>query len=111
LAENAINGYERNCKITRLTDTAAGGIRLDMTCDDCNLAGFLKEPEDKIFNEVVLLKKIDLEKIIVRKTVNGKFKDPEFRASYCPANAQRAYLESKAQSKAEAEQKAVVKEK
>jgi hypothetical protein len=107
LAERAISGHEWNCKVTRLTDTAPGAIRLDMTCDDYNLAGFLKEPEDKIFKEVMLLKKIDAERIIVRKTVDGKFKDPEFRASYCPPDTQRAYLKSKAQSKAEAEQKAM----
>jgi hypothetical protein len=86
-------------QITRLKDTAPGGVRLDMTCDDCNLAAFLKEPEEKIFDEVVLLKKIDPEKVIVRKTVNGKFKDPEFRASYCPANAQRPILRVKHRAK------------
>jgi hypothetical protein len=84
-----------------------GAIRLDTTCNDYNLAGYLNEPEDKIFKEVMLLKKIDEKRIVVRKTVNGKFKDPEFRASYCPQNWQQAYLESNTQDKAEAEQKAV----
>jgi hypothetical protein len=78
-----------------------------MACNDYNLAGYLNEPEDKIFKEVMLLKKIDEKRIVVRKTVDGKFKDPEFRASYCPQNWQHAYLESNAQDKAEAEQKAV----
>jgi hypothetical protein len=107
LAENAISGSEWNCKVSRLTDTAPGAIRLDMTCDDYNLAGSLNEPEDKIFKEVMLLKKVDEKRIVFRKTVNGKFKYPEYPASYCPPDAQRAYLESKAQSKAEAEQKAI----
>jgi hypothetical protein len=107
LVKRTISGHEWGCKVTRLTDTAPGAIRLDMTCNDYNLAGDLNEPEDKIFKEVMLLKKIDQERIIVRKTVNGKFKDPAFRASYCPPNWQHAYLESKTQDKAEAEQKAV----
>jgi hypothetical protein len=105
LAESAISGSEWNCKISRLTDTAPGAIRLDMTCDDYNLAASLNEPEDKIFKEVMLLKKIDEKRIAFRKTVNGKFKYQEYPASYCPPDAQRAYLESKAQSKAEAGQK------
>jgi hypothetical protein len=107
LAESAISGYEWNCKITRLTDTAPGAIRLEMTCDDYNLAASLKEPDEKIFKEVMLLKKIDEKRIVFRKTLNGKFKDPEYAASYCPANTQRAYLESKARSNAEAEKKRV----
>ena len=102
LAQGAISGHEWSCKVNRLSETAPGAIRLDMTCDDYNLAGYLNEPEDKIFKEVMLLKKIDEKRIVVRKTVNGKFKDPEFRASYCPQNWQHAYLESKAQDKAEA---------
>jgi hypothetical protein len=99
LAERTISGYEWNCKVTRLTDTGPGTIRLDMTCDDYNLAAFLKEPDEKIFKEVMLLKKIDEKRIVFRKTLNGKFMDPDYPASYCPANAQRAYLESKARSK------------
>ena len=102
LAQGVISGHEWSCKVNRLSDTAPGAIRLDMTCDDYNLAGYLNEPEDKIFKEVMLLKKIDEKRIVVRKTVNGKFKDPEFRASYCPQNWQHAYLESNAQDKAEA---------
>jgi hypothetical protein len=107
LAESAVSGDEWNCKVTRLTDTAPGAIRLDMTCDDYNLAASLKEPDETIFKEVMLLKKIGDNRIVFRKTLNGKFKYPEYPASYCPPDAQRAYLESRAQSKAEAEQKAI----
>lgn len=106
LAESAISGSEWGCKVNRLTDTAPGAIRLDMTCNDYNLAEYLHEPEDKTFKEVMLLRKIDENKIVFRKTVNGKFKNLEYPASYCPADAQRAYLESDAQDKAEAEHKA-----
>ena len=102
LAESTISGSEWGCKINRLTDTAPGAVRLDMTCNDYNLAEYLHEPEDKTFKEVMLLRKIDENKIVFRKTVNGKFKNLEYPAYYCPADAQRAYAESNAQDKAEA---------
>jgi hypothetical protein len=107
LAESAVSGDEWNCKVTRLTDTGPRAIRLDMTCDDYNLAASLQELDETIFKEVMLLKKISDKRIVFRKTLNGKFKYPEYPASYCPPDAQRAYLESKAQSKADGEQKAV----
>jgi hypothetical protein len=44
--------------------------------------------------------------MFVRKTVNGKFKDPDWRAAFCPEDGQRRYTEAKARDKAEAEQKA-----
>jgi hypothetical protein len=44
--------------------------------------------------------------MFVRKTLNGKFKDPDWRASYCPEDAQRMYTEARARDKGEAEQKA-----
>jgi hypothetical protein len=81
-----------------------------MTCDDYNLAGFLypKDPnaDERTFKEVMLLKKIDDNAMVVRRTRNGKFTDPNWRASYCPEEAQRIYTEAKAKDKAEAEQKA-----
>jgi hypothetical protein len=111
MVERTIRGNEWNCKITKLTDTAPGAIRLDMTCDDYNLAEFLdpKDPnaDERKFKEVMLLKKIDDNAIVVRRTRNGKFTDPNWRASYCPEEAQRIYTEAKASEKAEAEQKAV----
>jgi hypothetical protein len=108
--ERTISGNEWNCKITKLTDTAPGAIRLDMTCDDYNLAEFLypKDPnaDERQFKEVMLLKKIDDNAMVVRRTRNGKFADPNWRASYCPEDVQRMYREAKAKDKAEAEQKA-----
>jgi hypothetical protein len=110
LVERTIRGNEWNCKITKLTDTAPGAIRLDMTCDDYNLAEFLypKDPnaDERKFKEIMLLRKIVGKSVLVRKTVNGKFKDPDWRASYCPEEAQRIYTEARARDKAEAEQKA-----
>jgi hypothetical protein len=110
LAEKSISGSEWSCKITRLTDTAPGDIRLDLTCDDYNLALFINEHDpnayERKFSEIMLLKKINEKTIFVRKTLNGKFKDPRWQASYCPEETQRLYTEAKAKNKAEAEQKA-----
>src|SRR6266852_5459263 len=51
-------------------------------------------------------KKVNETTILVRKTLNGKFKDPNWKASYCPDEAQRLYTEAGARDKAEAKQKA-----
>jgi hypothetical protein len=102
--DNCDRGLER--KTLSLFDTLAPTPQM-LKVGAHNLAEYLHEPEDKTFKEVMLLKKIDQERIVIQKTVNGKFKDPEFRASYCAQNWQLAYLESKTQSNAEAEQKAV----
>src|SRR5262249_892774 len=67
LAEKSVSGYEWGCKINKLTDTAPGAIKLDMTCYDYNLAESLypRDPkvEEKQFKEVMLLKRIDDSKI------------------------------------------------
>ncbi len=106
LREKDISGHEWSCKVTKLTDTGPGAIKLAMTCYDYNLAEFIKKPEETKFEEVMLLKKIDERSMLVRKTLDGKFKDPEWRAAYCPEDAQRMYVEATAKSKAEAKQKA-----
>jgi hypothetical protein len=107
LAQKKIDGPEWNCKVVRLTDTGPGTLKLDMTCDDINLAAVLNEPTERIFKEIMLLKKIDENDIIARRTNNGKFTDPEYRVSYCPRRVQRWYIESEARSKAEAKQSKV----
>ena len=108
LAEKKVSGNEWSCDVTKLSDTAAGAIRLDMSCDDYNLGLAINDPNpyDRKFKEIMLLKKLDETAIIVRKTSNGKFAYPRWRASYCPEEAQRMYTEAKARDKAEAEQKA-----
>jgi len=108
LTHNSISGSEWSCKITKLTDTAPGAIRLDMICNDYNLAEFINDPNpyERKFKEIMLLRKLDAKSIFVRKTVNGKFKDPYGRASYCPDEAQRMYTEAMARDEAEAERKA-----
>jgi hypothetical protein len=110
LGEKSISGNEWSCDITKLTDTAPGAIRLDMTCNDYNLAEFINSkdpnPYERKFKEIVLLRRIDGKSVFVRKSQNGKFKGPDWRASYCPEDAQRLHAEATARDKAEAEQKA-----
>jgi hypothetical protein len=110
LGEKSISGNEWSCKIKKLTETAPDAIRLDMTCHDYNLALFINDHDpnayERKFREIILLRKIDGKSMFVRKTLNGKFKDPDWRASYCPEEAQRMHTEAMARDKAEAEQKA-----
>lgn len=110
LAKKSVGGNEWSCKIDKLTGTAPDAIKLDMTCDDYNL-GLSINPNDpnlyeRKYKEIMLLKRVNETAISVRKTSNGKFKYPGWRANYCPEEAQRMYLDAEAREKAEAEQKA-----
>jgi hypothetical protein len=93
VSKRHVGGNEWGCKVTKVTDTAPGAIRLDMTCNNYNLAESIKAPEDKEFKEIALLKKIDENTILVRQTLNGKFGDSHswWRAAYCPDDMQRMH--------------------
>jgi len=104
LRENDISGHEWGCRVRKVTDTAPDAIRIDMTCSDYNLAEDLKKPEDTEFKEVMLLKKVDDKSMLVRKTVDRKFKDPEWKAVYCPKVAQQLYRDGIAENRAKREQ-------
>jgi hypothetical protein len=108
LGEKSVNGDEWSCRVIKLTDTAPGAIRLDLTCDDYNLAENIKDPNpyERKFKEVMLLRKIDGKSMFLQKTLNGKFKGPDWRAAYCPENAQRSYTEARTRDRAEAARKA-----
>jgi hypothetical protein len=108
IAENSISGNEWSCKITKMTDRAPGEIRLDLSCNDYNLAEAIKaaDPENKLFKEIMLLKRIDERTVLIHQTANGKFSAPRWKASYCPEEAQRMYIEAKARYRAEAARKA-----
>lgn len=80
-----------------------------MICDDYNLAENIGQPEDKKFNEIIQLKKIDDKSMLVRKTLDGKFKDPEWKADYCSRDVQRTFVESRARDRDEAQRKAATK--
>jgi hypothetical protein len=107
ISKNYVSGNEWSCKITKLTDTGPGAIRLNMTCSDYNLGLSINDPDpyEREFKEIMLLRKIDEKSMFVRKTLNGKFKG-DWRAAYCPEETQRMYIELRAANKAEAEQKA-----
>src|SRR5262249_12605543 len=107
-ADKAVLGNERSCRIEKLRDTAPGAIRLDLICDDYNLAIFLGDPSpyDRKFREIMLVRKIVGDTISVRKTLNGKFTAPAWRASYCPEEKQRWYREAKERRGAEEAKKA-----
>jgi hypothetical protein len=106
LSEKHISGNEWSCDITKLTDTAPGAIRLDMTCSDYNLAIHLKLPEDRNFKEAMYLRKIDEQSMLLRKSINGKLTDPAWHAAYCPEAIQRSYREQIAKELEEAAVKA-----
>ena len=97
LAKKHVGGNEWNCDVGKITDTAPGAIKLEMTCDDYNLAEWIKAPEGKQFRETMLLNKIDQRSMYVRKTSNGKFKDARWQASYCPDEQQQRRLATGAQ--------------
>ena len=106
MAENFVGGNEWSCHVRKITDTAPGAIRIDMTCSDYNLAESIHTPEDKQFREIMLLRKIDEQTMFVRTTSNGKFNSRGGRVAYCPEEQQRAHIEAAEQSKAEAARKA-----
>ena len=109
LAKKSISGSEWSCEITKLTDTSPDSIRLDMSCSDYNLAEYLNPKDkdsDRIFKEIMLLRRLDARSVSGRKTTNGKFTGSDWRASYCPDDIQRSYIELQARYKAEASQKA-----
>lgn len=86
--DNFTSGGEEGCKITKLSDTAPGSIRLDVICESADREG---HP----YKEIILLKKIDEKTIFVRETQDGKFRRSGGSMAYCPENAQRLYSDSK----------------
>ena len=109
LAKHSIGENERSCKIRKITDTAHDSIRLHMDCYDLNLAESLnrpdKNPEDRTFKEVMVLKRISDNAVSIRKSFNRKFEGPAWQADYCPDEAQRAHAEADARARAESEYK------
>lgn len=104
LDENEISGSEWRCEITKLTDTGPSAIKLNMTCDNYNLAEDLKLPESTRFKEVLLLRKIDDSTVFARQTTNGKFaRDAGGRLAYCPDDAQRTHRKAREENRAKAQ--------
>jgi hypothetical protein len=107
LDEKTISGDEWSCDVTKLTDAGSSAIKLNMTCNDYNLAGTLKLPEDTRFKETMLLRKIDERTVFVRQTTNGKFGGPGGSVAYCSEDAQRLHVEARERDRAEAEGKPI----
>lgn len=110
LGEKSVSGSEWGCKVKRIVDLAPGSLKVGMICSDYNLAQNLnpRDPnwETRQFNEVMFVKRIDDATISVQKSLNGKLKDPPWRAAYCPLKTQRAIAEATLRAKVEAKRKA-----
>lgn len=106
LSRNSVGGNEWGCKVRTVSDIADGTVKLDMSCNDYNLAETLgsrgRKAEDRQFQETMLVRRIDGKAISVRKTLDGKFKGAAWRADYCPPEAQRLYADNKAQEERKA---------
>jgi hypothetical protein len=97
-ANRAVRGFEWNCKINKLADTAPNTIKLNMTCYDLNMpASAGPDSQERSFREVMLLERISGKSMSVRKTINGKFKGPSWQADFCPEDVQRAHIEQQKQ--------------
>lgn len=78
LGEKSVSGYEWGCKVKKIVDLAPGSLKVGMICSDYNLAQNLnpRDPnwENRQFNEVMLIKRLDQTTISVQKSLNGKLK-------------------------------------
>jgi hypothetical protein len=110
LGDKSVNGYEWGCNIKQLLDLAPDSLKLEMICSDYNLAQNInsRDPnwENRLFKETMFIKRIDATTISIQKTLNGKLKDPPWRAAYCPAKTQRLHIEAKLEAKEQAKRKA-----
>jgi hypothetical protein len=108
LRDRSVSGNEWSCKITSVVNEAPDAIKIEMTCDDYNLAQYINprdpKPEERRFKEILLLKRIDAGTIVVHKSSNGKFKYPAWTASYCPKETQRSYAKAKTEGKQKAKE-------
>ncbi|MCP3464911.1 hypothetical protein [Bradyrhizobium sp. CCGUVB23] len=106
----SVSGYEWACEVKKLLDLAPGSLKVEMTCRDYNLAQNLDSRdgkwENRLFKEIMFIKRLNETTISVQKSLNGKLKDPPWREAYCPLKTQRALAEAKLQAKEEAKQKA-----
>lgn len=70
------------CKVMKITDTAPGAVRLDMTCNESETAG---DDDGKDYKEIMTLRQIDDGSFFMHLTDKGKFMRPEFQVNFCPA--------------------------
>ncbi|WP_404437273.1 hypothetical protein [Bradyrhizobium daqingense] len=110
LGERSVNGHEWGCKVKKIIDLGPVSLKIDMVCNDYNLAQNInpRDPnwENRQFNEVMFIKRLDAATISVQKSLNGRLKDAPWRAAYCPVATQRARAEATLRDPVEAKQKA-----
>ena len=110
IGEQSVSGYEWSCDVKRINDLGPGSLKFEMICDDYNLAQNVnpRDPnwENRQFNEIMFVKRIDAVTISVQKSLNGKLKDRPWREAYCPLKTQRSLAEATLRAKVEAKQKA-----
>jgi len=68
------------CKVAKITDTAPGALRLDMTCYEVDNPD---EGEGKDHKDVMTLRKIGDTSFNMQLTNKGKFNGPPWRVNYC----------------------------
>jgi hypothetical protein len=68
------------CKITKITDTGPGTLRLNMTCNEEDNPD---EGYGKDYKEVMTLRRIDEASLDMQLTDKGKFRGPPWRVNYC----------------------------
>lgn len=107
LAKKWVGGFEWNCDVNKITDTAPGAIKLNMTCYDLNMPSSARDPNagERPFKGVMLLERINQKSMSVRKTIAGKFKGPSRRADYCPKDVQQQRIEAEKRAAEEAKYK------
>lgn len=110
LDEKSVSGPEWGCAVRKIVDLVPGSLKVEMICSDYNLAQNLnprdRNWENRQFNEVMFIKRVDEATIAVQKSLNGKLKDRPWRGAYCPLETQRALAEATLRAKVEAKQKA-----
>ncbi|WP_431204366.1 hypothetical protein ACQ86E_04395 [Bradyrhizobium betae] len=106
LRSKSVHGYEWGCHVRKITTPSPGSMKLDMICDDYNLAQNVNprgsDWETRRFKEFMFIKRIDDATVSVQKSLNGKLKGPPLRVAYCPLEAQQALAEPELRAKAEA---------
>lgn len=83
------------CKITKIADTAPGAVRLNMICNESEIAG----DDGKDYKETMTLRKISDTSFYMNITDKGKVnKQPPWRVNFCqrlPQEGDRAEAEQK----------------
>ncbi|QOG18597.1 hypothetical protein [Bradyrhizobium sp. SEMIA] len=108
LGEKSVSGYEWGCDVKRITDLGPDSLKVEMVCDDYNLAQNLnpRDPnwENRQFNEVMLIKRLDETTISRSEELERKAQGSSLACGLLPsgdaARACRGHAESQGGSEA-----------